>query len=161
MTTTNTLVRGPIETVADVCIYYPVVVSQDATLREVASKMREHHIGDVIVTQAINGRVKPIGMITDRDIVIQVIAKDADTRDICATDIMSPDLHTMATTMSIDEAITLMHKKGVRRFPVVDGSGCLVGVVTIDDLLGVVAKQLAQLFDTFGQARAQEIKLRR
>lgn len=160
MTTAESDVRRPTVNVGDVCVYYPVVVDINASIADAARQMREHHIGDVVVTEAVLGRPKPVGMLTDRDLVVQVIAENVDTDKVNVADVMSTELYTVSTATSIDEAIAIMHDKGVRRLPVVDSEDCLVGVTTIDDLLGVLAKQLALLFDTVVQSRAREVEKR-
>jgi CBS domain-containing protein len=108
--------------------------------------MRHYHVGSlVVVDEAGEGPVRrvPAGVLTDRDVVIEVMAMDLDPKVITAGDIMSPELVTAPESMGVTEAIELMRSRGIRRLPIVNDENRLVGIVTIDDLLEVLAEELS------------------
>lgn len=92
-----------------------------------------------------NGGTVPVGVITDRDLVVEVMATELDETVITVGDIMAPELFTVTENTAIDEAVELMRKKTVRRLPVVDDSGELIGILTLDDALQLLAEQLLDL----------------
>ena len=106
------------------------VVTADTgdTLRHVGELMRDRNVGSVVILEA--GR--PVGVITDRDLALAVVADQVDAADQAGTHASKP-IVTGQVEMDIEEAVALMIQHRVRRLPVTDGGG-LVGIVTIDDL---------------------------
>ena len=124
----------------------PVVsIPSSATLAEVAVLMREHHVGAVVVTKVTSDRPIPVGMITDRDIVQAQLDHTADLSRLRTEDVMSRDPLVLNVDLSLDEAIQRLRARGVRRAPVITPTGALVGLVSTDDLLGQIARELAGL----------------
>jgi CBS domain-containing protein len=122
--------------------------------------MREQHVGSlVVVDETGKGRV-PVGILTDRDIVVAVVAREVDPRALTAGDVMSNDLATVRPTDSAVDALQLMRRRGVRRVPVVAENGTLAGIVTIDDLLAAVAEQLADVVRAISAEQARETRAR-
>jgi CBS domain-containing protein len=115
------------------------------SIPEVAQLMRQHHVGDVVVVDEINGKLVPVGIVTDRDIVIQIIAPSLDLDDFSVGDIMSPQLVSVQEKDGIFETIRLMRTKGIRRIPVVDAQDGLIGIVAADDILDLLAEELTVL----------------
>ena len=124
--------------------------------------MREHHVGSlVIVVDRLSERV-PVGIITDRDIVVAVVAKELDPRALTVSDVInSGGVLVVREQDGLPDALRLMREKGVRRVPVVTKSGALAGIVTIDDLLELVADELHDFVRTAGQERVREAHARR
>jgi CBS domain-containing protein len=87
----------------------------------------------------------PVGIVTDRDLVVEIMAPELDQRVITVGDIMIPELVTVKENAGVSETIEYMRAKGVRRVPVVDNSGGLVGILTLDDLLELLAEELLAL----------------
>lgn len=106
-------------------------VSPEAWVSEVASLMVSRDMGDVLVVR--DG--KPIGIVTDRDLVVRVMAAGSDPRGVQVRRVMSEPLVTITETEEVDKAIALMTRHGIRRLPIVDGAGRLVSILTFDDLL--------------------------
>ena len=100
------------------------------------------------------------GIVTDRDIVVGVVAMGLDPRELTAGDIMGDDLITVPETYDVHEALTRMREEGVRRMPVVNTRGELTGIVTFDDLLPLVAEELAALARLPSTGRQRECALR-
>jgi CBS domain-containing protein len=123
-------------TVGDICNRNVVVAPKSETIVDAAKRMRTSHVGDLVVIDNRQGRHVPIGIVTDRDIVISVVAGDPDHLNyLLVSDVMSSDLVTAREQDSIEAALKKMHQHGVRRLPIVDGTGALVGILTLDDVL--------------------------
>lgn len=116
-----------------------------ATVVEAAERMRDAHTGDLVVVREQEGRCVPVGMVTDRDIVLTVVRADAQAGSLFVADIMSAPV----AIANVDDDIWLLAKRmrqhGVRRLPVVGGDGELLGVVSLDDLLRAAAALLDEL----------------
>lgn len=111
--------------IGDVCTRNVVYCGARASSLEVAQIMRNSHVGDVVVVEQSNGERVPIGIVTDRDLVIEVLAKEIDPADIRAGDLMSAELVTAGENETVYEVITRMRAKGVRRIPIVNEHGGL------------------------------------
>ena len=133
-------------TVGEMCARDAIVTTPETTIAEAAKTMREHHVGSIVVVQADGqGLRRPVGIVTDRDIVVEVVGVDLDPDVITVGDIMVADPVTVRAGESVMEAARAMRSKGVRRLPVVTEHGHLVGVITLDDLLNVITGELAEL----------------
>jgi CBS domain-containing protein len=131
--------------VSELCRDSVTVVRRDSPVLEAAQLMRRYHIGTVVVIDVVSGAQVPVGILTDRDIVVGVVAMDLNPRDLTAGDIMTESLVIVPENCDVFDAIAMMRKGGVRRMPVVDAEGGLTGIVSLDDLLPVVAQELADL----------------
>jgi CBS domain-containing protein len=147
--------------IRELCTREVVVAARDTTVAAAAKLMRHHHVGTIVVCDQVNGgRRVPLGIVTDRDIVIGVIAPDLDAAVITAGDIMSPQLITARETEGVLQALEIMRYKGVRRLPIVRDDGHLVGIVSIDDLLGVLAEELTDIAKIVAREQAHEASVR-
>jgi CBS domain-containing protein len=120
--------------------------------------MREHHVGGLVVVKEKFGKRVPVGIITDRDLVIEVIAEGVDMGDISVGDIMSDQLVTAREGDDLLETLKMMRARGIRRLPVIDDDGALAGILTVDDLIDLFSEQIADLarLIAFEQKREQE-----
>ena len=144
----------------DICNREVIVAYRNTGIAEAAKLMSDYHVGSlVIVVDRLAERV-PVGMLTDRDLTLAVLAKGADTRSIEAADVMSSDLVTVREEDSVTEVLRLMRERGVRRVPVLTPSGALAGIVTIDDVLDIVAEQLGVLVHAIERERVRETRVR-
>ncbi len=125
-----------------ICTREPVYIDQQAGIVEVARLLRQHHVGSVIV---VDGQGRPVGIVTDRDIVIEVIAEEVPIDSVCVRDIMSPQLLTVREDAGIEEVLDRLREAGVRRAPVVDGEGLLSGIVSLDDILRHLSEEIYTL----------------
>ena len=130
-------------TIGAICNRKVITVQRDATVLHAAVLMRQHHVGDVVVIENRDNKTVPIGIVTDRDIVVELVATELDCNVITVGDIIITKLIVVKDSASVLEAIQLMANKGVRRLPVVDADGGLVGIITLDDLLLLLSKELA------------------
>jgi CBS domain-containing protein len=130
----------------DVCSPGVRVACRDQPLAEAAQVMLDSHVGALIVVERDNPR-RPVGILTDRDIVRGQLARAADIFCLTVGDVMSPQPLCLAAELSLTAAIDKLNEKAVRRAPVLDASGALIGIVTLDDLLPAVSGQLSELAD--------------
>ena len=146
--------------VGEICSREVIVMDRGESLAEAVRLMRENHVGDVVITESRAGATAPVGILTDRDILVAVVAKDVSVDSLAVSDVMSFDLLTVAEDESEADALVNMRAKGVRRAPVVDAAGTLVGIVTIDDLLEVLAEQLSNIAALIGREQQRERRVR-
>jgi len=126
----------------EICTREVVYCGRDASVLEVAQLMRNHHVGDLIVAETRNGRLEPLGIVTDRDLVVKVLAEGVSAETLRAADLMTRELITVAEAGAVHEAIERMRAEGVRRLPVVGADGALVGVLSADDVTEFLAEEL-------------------
>lgn len=137
-----------------------VIVVKSASVREAVNLMRIHHVGDVVVVDKEGGDPVPLGILTDRDIVIEVLAEDVDLDKVNVGDVMSYDLVTVDEDTRLMDVIKVMRKKGVRRIPVVNKSNVLVGILSADDVIELVAEQLTDIVALISREASQEAQQR-
>lgn len=126
------------------------------TVYHAAELMRRFDVGNVVVVREKFGRRRPIGIVTDRDIAIKVVAFGLDARQLDVDEVMVPDVVTVDEQMPIEEAAQVMRRRGVRRAPVVDERGGLVGILSFDDIVELVAEEMSHLA---GLVRRQQARL--
>jgi CBS domain-containing protein len=142
--------------ITEFCIRDVVCSSRDTSVVDAAALMRHRHVGNVIVIDQIAGKRVPVGIVTDRDIVVEVVAAGLDPRLIKLGDLVLTPLTTIDEGAGYAETVRLMSVKGIRRMPVVDAAGCLVGIITLDDMLRHLAGPLAALSELAGRGRRYE-----
>jgi CBS domain-containing protein len=135
------------------------VVEPDTSARVVAQLMRRHHIGALVVVDSLD-KNKPVGIVTDRDLVLELMSEGLDPAVFTAGDIMSVDLVTAHPEMDAMDAVQLMRKYRLRRLVITDASGHLAGIVTIEDVLALLTRELADLAVDLGSARDRETRER-
>ena len=144
----------------EICNREVVVAYRNMTLVEAASLMREYHVGSlVVVVDRLSERV-PVGMLTDRDLTVAVVAKELNPRTVNVGEVMSGELFTVREKDSVTDVLRLMRERGVRRVPVLTHSGALAGIVTIDDVLDIVAEQLDDIVRAVARERVRETRAR-
>jgi CBS domain-containing protein len=147
--------------ISGICARQVIVVRRDTPVQEAAQLMRQHHVGDVVVVDVPNGRQMPVGIVTDRDIVVEIVAMNLNPADFTIGDILTGHLETISEESEVFETIEKMRAKGVRRMPVVDAHGALTGIVSIDDLLHLLANEMADLATLILRERKHECEARR
>ncbi len=147
--------------IGDICNREVVYVNRDVTVNAACKLMRHYHVGSLVVVDDVNAQRVPVGILTDRDVVVEIDAMDLDAKVITAGDIMSSALVTVQENHGVLETIEIMRFKGVRRMPVVNAEGRLVGIVTIDDLLAVLAEELTDIARIVSREQTHEQQARR
>lgn len=123
-----------------------VGVDGEASAHEAARLMRERHVGDLVITQWRGEHRVPVGIVTDRDLVIEVIAAELDIDAVTIGDLFSfPSLVTASVEDELEDTLAAMSEHGIRRVPVVEADGRLAGIIAMDDILGVIADDLVRL----------------
>ena len=139
----------------DICRKPAVTVKAGTPLVEVARLMRTCHVGSVVVTGHNGGR-KPVGIVTDRDIVVEVLALGLDAATMTAGDIMSRSPVVSDANADVLWALKVMRDRGVRRLPVVDGKGELAGMLAFDDVVQHLGTSIGDLAQMIGTQRLAE-----
>jgi CBS domain-containing protein len=128
-------------------------------IQDIAKRMRERHVGSVIVVSGEGSRA-PVGVLTDRDIVVEVLAAGLDYRTVTVGEVMTREPATVREDDDIVDALRIMRTYGVRRLPVLSRSGTLAGIVAIDDLLEFFAGQVDDVVRAIGREQSQEAQAR-
>lgn len=143
--------------IASLCRHELVTVEQGTNLREAAQRMRDEHVGALVVTGAAGPRGVPVlGVVTDRDLAIEVLARGQDGSGMNVDSIVSGRLVAVPGRASLSDAIETMEAQGVRRLLVTGQTQELIGVVSIDDLIEAWAEDMARLARSLHKARDRE-----
>lgn len=144
----------------DLCNRIVAFATRDMTVERAAQLMREHHVGCLVVAdEAPEGRLV-VGIITDRDIVTSVVAMSLDPALLNIENVMTAEVVTVHEDDSVDDLLGTMRRKGLRRLPVTTPQGVLVGLLTLDDLLQVMAEHLKSMAAAIEIEQLRERRLR-
>ena len=143
-------------TIGVLCNREVVVTSPDTSAGEAAELMRLQHVGDLVVVEERGGEAYPVGIVTDRDLVVEVMAQKVDPNAVTVKELMTRNLETVRDTTDFWDALSHMRACGVRRIPVVNARGGLEGIFTFDDALEFVAEGLVDLVKLVGRQIDQE-----
>lgn len=146
--------------IGEICTREVVIVKRNETVLEAAKLMRQHHVGDVVVIEERDGVRVPVGIVTDRDLVVEMMAPELDPAAITVGDIMEQELVTVKESMGLFEAIQYMRSKTVRRLPIVDENGALIGILALDDLLELLSEELLAIAKLVRYQRRKETRQR-
>jgi CBS domain-containing protein len=147
--------------IKELCNRDLVTVGRDDTIYKAAELMRQNHVGDVLVVEKKQDVTIPLGIVTDRDVVVEIVAPGLDPKVITVGDIMLPHLSSIEEDAEVFHAIKLMTSKGIRRLPVVDNNGSLIGILTLDDLLLMMAKEFFSVAMLLSNEQKNELIKRR
>jgi len=131
-------------TIGKHCKHDVVTAPRDTSVYKAAQLMKQHNIGNIVVIDKSDG-ITPIGILTDRDVAIKIVADEIDPRQLTIGDAMSQDLLILREHQDIQEAIDMMCAKKVRRAPIADQQNKIIGIVTIDDLILLFADEFASV----------------
>jgi CBS domain-containing protein len=145
--------------VGQYCNREVIVTSQDSSILEVAQLMRQHHVGNVIVIERQGEQNIPVGIATDRDLVVEILAEAVSPDTVTVGDIMSP-IVTISEKQELWGTLKYMRNRGIRRMPVVNETGGLEGIITIDDILALLAEGLTDLTQLVKHEIEQETRSR-
>ena len=144
----------------ELCNRNVVTAEPDMSIAQAAELMRVHHVGCLVVVRENEGRVEPAGIVTDRDIVVELLAKGISIDEVTVGDIMSFALLKVSEDESIFECAQRMRSRGVRRVPVITNNGALAGIVALDDILSLLGEELSLLCKLTEREAEQEAKKR-
>lgn len=144
-------------TAGELCVRQVAVVNKGETVIDAARCMREHHVGNVVVVEERGGEYYPIGILTDRDIVVGIVARDPEHMSMLTVgDVMSSDLITAREAESVTEVFKRMRAKSIRRVPVVNERGALQGILSVDDLIEYLCEELTDLAKLIAHQQTRE-----
>ena len=143
-------------TIDRICRREIVAVDAGASLREAAALMRRHHVGALVVSVTNEGREQAVGIVTDRDLAIEILARELDPGEVRIGQLASRRLTAVPGSAGIAEAVAVMQEAGVRRLLVTAADGQLVGFLSADDLLEALAAELGGLAQALRAGIARE-----
>ena len=131
----------------NMCRKNVVTVKPGTMVDEVARLMEEKNIGSVVVQNVIvSGEKETFGIVTDRDIALRVVGKNLDAAKTPIDDVTTQNfVLTLNESMGLFEALEQVRRSAVRRFPVVDVDGTLKGIITLDDIITLLGKEMADV----------------
>lgn len=147
--------------IGEICSRDVVFVGRFESCADAAKLMREHHVGSLVVVDQDGARRRPVGIVTDRDLAVGVMALGLDPEKTLVDGVMRPQVAVVREDEGIGRAIALMRAEGVRRLPVVDASGALAGVLAADDLIELFAEEMSGLAAMLAKAPRKEREERR
>lgn len=146
--------------VGEFCNREVVIADRTTSLVEIAQLMRQHHVGCVVIAESQAENNVPLGVITDRDIVLEIVAPRLDLEAVAAGDVMSSDLLLAREVDGLWETLKRMRSRGVRRVPVVNDERVLVGILAADDILEILANEFNELVILMNRERRKEEAVR-
>ena len=148
--------------VGSICRHQVITVTPRTDLVAAAQLMREQHVGFLVVVEPEPNTTfgRPVGVLTDRDIVISVVARDADPKSLTVADVMKQYPAMVDETDPLDQALHTMRRMGVRRLPVVGSAGMLTGILALDDVLDVLSGEISDVSGTVRNEQRIESRLR-
>lgn len=147
--------------IGECCNREVVVAEKQMEVLDTAKLMRKHHVGDLVIVEKRNGVTRPVGILTDRDLVVEVMAQEVPPGEVTAADVMSLDIATVREEEGVWETLERMRDLGVRRMPVVDQDESLVGLITMDDLVGLLTLAMNNMNQLIKGEVRRESRLRR
>ena len=143
--------------VIDLAVHQVATTSADKSILDCALQMRREHVGSLII---VDDAGHPVGMITDRDITIEGVARNLDLGVTKVRDLMTSPVVTARENEGMVMALDRMRENGIRRLPIVDDAGCLVGVVTNSNLIKALSELLDGLVRNISSSKTREVALR-
>lgn len=148
--------------IRDICTTDVVTIVENESLQKAAQIMRDEHVGALLVVEegGQGKEVKPLGIVTDRDIVIKVIAEKENIENLSVSEAVEENLVSVKPDAGIHEVLNIMRDKGVRRAPVIDDAQKLIGIISTDDILNLLAceiKDVAGIIQTGQEQEEQRI----
>ncbi len=132
-------------TAGEYCNREVIITGPESTISEAARLMRQHHVGTLVVVEREGALNRPLGIVTDRDLVVEVLAQEVSVDSVTVRDVMSPDPVQVSEGETLLNTIALMQSRGVRRIIVVDEAGSLQGVMSADDVIELIAEAMNNL----------------
>jgi CBS domain-containing protein len=141
--------------VGRICKKNVATIRKGQSIVEAARRMRKHHVGDLVVVEG--DRDVPVGILTDRDIVVGVLARDPEhLMSLEVGDVLTEEVLTAREDEDVTDLLQRMKQSGIRRAPVVNYAGALTGIFTLDDILGLLSSDLASVAALVARQRARE-----
>ena len=146
--------------VGEYCNREVVIAERGTSVREAAQLMRKHHTGDLVVVERKGKDNIPVGIVTDRDLVVEVLAVEAPVEMLTLADLMSPELATVREQEELWVVLNRIRTLGVRRMPVVNDKRTLVGILTMDDAVELISEALSDMSHLVRREISEEVHRR-
>ena len=146
--------------IRDIAVHEPITVHANEPIGTCARRMHDEHVGCLVVVEPNDGSDFPVGMLTDRDIAIEVVAFGLDPGTLTAGDVMSAKPVVVEEDDDLLDALAHMRERGVRRLPVVRPDGALTGMVALDNLLEALGEEIDGVVGVMRAQRTKELRLR-
>jgi signal-transduction protein with cAMP-binding, CBS, and nucleotidyltransferase domain len=146
--------------IKDVAVHEPVTARVDESVGTCARRMHDEHVGCLVVVERSDGSDFPVGMLTDRDIAIEVVAFGLDPATLTAGDVMTEKPATVDEDDDLLGALAHMRERGVRRLPVVRPDGALTGMLALDNLLEALGEEIDGVVGVMRAQRTRELRSR-
>jgi CBS domain-containing protein len=144
-------------TAGDICSRMVTIAYPSLALDEAARLMRQRHVGCLVVVEELSTTESlVVGVLTDRDIAMGVVAADRDPHGMRVADLMSKDVVTAREQDSLLDVVAAMQRRKVRRIPVTGARDVLVGLVSLDDVLAAMAQQMLAVASAVSAAGKHE-----
>ena len=147
--------------VGELCRRGVVSIPDDVDMSAAAELMREQHVGFLVAYKRNDDIRHPVGVITDRDVVLEVIAAKVEPSSVTVADVMSRQPLIADEADDLSDVLQAMRIAGIRRVPVVDPRGALVGIFAMDDALDVITSLLCDMTGSVKNEQRQEWRARR
>lgn len=146
--------------IGEFCNREVVIARREESVLEAAQLMRRYHVGAVVVVDETNDKRFPVGVVTDRDLVMEVLVNKLDPETVLIGEILGESVVSVKASDAVFDTIQHMRSRGVRRVPVVDDNRELVGIIAVDDLFALLAEEMTELYKLIRHEQEREIKLR-
>ena len=147
--------------VGTICVRNVCCCDADTTAEQAAMMMRKAHVGDLVVVEAnAQGERVPVGIVTDRDLIVEVMAQKINPAAITVGEFVMSDCLCVREDVPVFQAVEMMRKTGVRRLPVTNDADLLVGMVSIDDLIALIGRELSGLAQVAARQQGNEAAAR-
>jgi signal-transduction protein with cAMP-binding, CBS, and nucleotidyltransferase domain len=146
--------------IRDVAVHEPVTARPNESVGTCARRMHDEHVGCLVVVEDSDGTVFPVGVLTDRDIAIEVVAFGLDPATMTAGDVMSERPAVVEEDDDLLDALAHMRERGVRRLPVVRPDGALSGMLALDNLLEALGEEIDGVLGVMRAQRTKELRTR-
>jgi len=141
--------------VGAICSRETIIASPEESVLEASRLMHRYNVGSLVIVETDGKGNKPVGIVTDRDMVLKVIASELNVMEVKLKDIMSARLLLARDTDDVYETLVRMRSKVVRRMPVVNHEGYLIGILTIDDILEFFSREIGEIVSLFKKEQAK------
>lgn len=144
--------------VGDYCNCDVIIINQDETPLDAVMLMRQYNVGNVVIVDNCEEDKTPLGIVTDRDIVLEIVAAEVDPSKVAVIDIVRKPLVTVSDNDDLCECTVHMKHNGVRRAPVINDRGYLVGIISTDDIIEILSEQLNDVVSLVSSQQQYEHK---
>jgi CBS domain-containing protein len=143
------------------CTVDVVCCTANTRASDAARLMREKHVGDLVVVKEHDDEMIPLGVVTDRDVAVEVLGNGLDPEKTMVASLMRTPVVVAQESEDSSQAIERMRVHGVRRLPIVDAHGVVTGIVTLDDLLRLLVADAGALLQIMEKGQSRERRTRR